>query len=141
MELYTNSLISSPILIGFFRPCIVLPTADLLDADFQYTILHELTHYKRRDMFYKWLIQFTICLHWFNPLVYVMVREVGRMCELACDEAVIKTLDAKGRQDYGNTLINAIGIAGELQRYSCICDVKRKQKFTERKVRSNYGLS
>ena len=112
VELYTNSLISSPILIGFFRPCIVLPTADLLDADFQYTILHELTHYKRRDMFYKWLIQFTICLHWFNPLVYVMVREVGRMCELACDEAVIKTLDAKGRQDYGNTLINAIGIAG-----------------------------
>ena len=76
--LYTNNLISSPLLIGFFRPCIVLPSADLPPADFQYTILHELAHYKRRDMFYKWLVQLAVCVHWFNPLVYVMSRDVGR---------------------------------------------------------------
>lgn len=60
VELYTNSLVSSPLLLGFFRPCIVLPTADLPHADFEYIILHELTHYRRRDMFYKWLVQLTI---------------------------------------------------------------------------------
>lgn len=110
--LYTNSLISSPLLIGFFRPCIMLPTTELSDSDFQYTILHELTHYKRRDMFYKWLVQIVICLHWFNPLVYLMGREVNRVCELSCDEAVVKSLDERGRRAYGDTLLNAIGIGG-----------------------------
>lgn len=112
VELHTNSLISTPLLIGFFRPCIVLPTADLSVSDFQYTVLHELMHYTRRDMFYKWLVQFTICLHWFNPLVYFMSREVGRACELSCDEAVIRTLDPVGRRAYGDTLLNAMSAGG-----------------------------
>ncbi|MDE6591432.1 MAG: M56 family metallopeptidase, partial [Oscillospiraceae bacterium] len=83
VELCTNNLISSPLLLGFFRPCIVFPTVDLPEADFEYTIRHELTHYKQRDMFYKWLVQFTICVHWFNPLVWWMGREINRSCELA----------------------------------------------------------
>lgn len=112
VELYTNNLISSPLLIGFFRPCIVLPSADLPPTDFEYTIRHELTHYKRRDMFYKWLVQFTACVHWFNPLVYLMSREVGRACELSCDEAVIKALDPQERRAYGDTLINALEVDG-----------------------------
>lgn len=109
VELYTNSLISSPLLIGFFRPCIVLPSANLPPADFEYTILHELTHYKRRDMFYKWFVQIAVCVHWFNPFVYLMCREIGRACELSCDEAVISTLEPHARRAYGDTLINAIG--------------------------------
>ena len=112
VELYTNNLISSPLLIGFFHPCIVLPTDDLPPADFDYTILHELMHFKRRDMFYKWLVQFTVCVHWFNPLVYLMSRETGRVCELSCDEAVIRELDEQGRQAYGDTLLNAIRFSG-----------------------------
>lgn len=112
VELYTNNLISSPLLIGFFRPCIVLPTTDLSPTDFDYTILHELMHFKRWDMFYKWLVQFTICVHWFNPFVYLMSREIGKVCELSCDEAVIRKLDTKGRRAYGDTLLNAIELGG-----------------------------
>lgn len=112
VELYTNSLISSPLLLGFFRPCIVLPSTDLTPIDLENTLLHELTHYKHRDMFYKWLVQLVICLHWFNPFVYLMGREVGRACELACDEAVIMALDPQGRRTYGDTLLNAMGAGG-----------------------------
>lgn len=112
VELYTNNLISSPLLIGFFRPSIVLPSSDLSPVDFEYTILHELTHFKRRDMFYKWLVQFSVCVHWFNPLVYLMSREVGRTCELSCDETVIRALDLQGRRAYGDTLLNAMGAGG-----------------------------
>lgn len=112
VRVYTNGLISSPLLVGFFRPCIMLPSAKLPDSDFDYTMLHELTHYKRRDMFYKWLVQITICIHWFNPLVYLMGRAVSRACELACDEAVIKSLDAAGRRAYGDTLLNAMDAGG-----------------------------
>ncbi len=112
VELYTNNLISSPLLIGFFSPCIILPTAELPPTDFDYTILHELMHFKRRDMFYKWLVQFTVCVHWFNPFVYLMRREIGRVCELSCDEAVIRGLDTQGQRAYGDTLLNAIGFGG-----------------------------
>lgn len=115
VELYTNSLISSPLLIGFFKPCIVLPFDDLSPADLEYTIRHELTHYKRRDMFYKWLVQFAICVHWFNPLIYLMGREIDRDCELSCDEAIIRELDPYGRKAYGDTLLNAMATGGDLK--------------------------
>lgn len=112
VELSVNRLASSPLLIGFLHPHIVLPDADLPADDFYYTILHELTHYKRRDMYYKWLVQLTICLHWFNPFVYRMEKEIRRLCELSCDERVIASLSENARKSYGDTLINAIGIGG-----------------------------
>lgn len=108
VNLYENNLISSPLLIGFFHPCIMLPSADFSNTDFQNIILHELIHFKRKDMFYKWLLQFTICLYWFNPFVYLMGFEINRLCELSCDETVIKRLNEKGKREYGETLLNTI---------------------------------
>ena len=113
VELCVNPLVSSPLLIGFFRPCIVLPSADIPEKDFQYIVLHELTHYKRRDMFYKWLVQITTCLHWFNPLVYIMGHEISRECELSCDEEMIRTLNEKERRKYGDTLLHAMALGGK----------------------------
>ena len=112
VELCVNPLISSPLLIGFFRPCIVLPGADIPEQDFQYTVLHELIHCRRRDMFYKWLVQITVCLHWFNPLVYLMSREVTRACEFSCDEAVLAKMGCDHAKDYGKTLLEALLAVG-----------------------------
>lgn len=112
IDLHVNSLVSSPLLIGFRHARIILPTIDLPADDFYYTVLHELTHYRRRDMFYKWLVQLTVCLHWFNPLVHVMSREINRLCELSCDERVILTFPDNLRKSYGDTLLNAIGTGG-----------------------------
>ncbi|MCI8623915.1 MAG: M56 family metallopeptidase [Provencibacterium sp.] len=107
VELVVCPLVPTPLLTGFFRPCIVLPTVCLPESDFQYIVLHELLHYRRRDMFYKWLVQLVLCLHWFNPLVYWMSREIARACELACDEAASQRLDAEGRRAYGDMLVHA----------------------------------
>lgn len=112
VELAVNRAVSSPMLIGFFHPCIVLPTADLTESDIRYTFLHELTHEKRHDILYKWLVQFTLCVHWFNPLVWLMSREIDRACELACDEAVISKLESRERIEYGDMLVNAVRIVG-----------------------------
>ena len=110
--LYTNKLVSSPLLIGFFKPYIVLPTLNISESDFKHTVLHELTHFRRGDMFYKWLVQFAVCLHWFNPLVHLMSSEISKMCEFSCDESVIKGLDPNAIKSYGDTLVGAIGIRG-----------------------------
>ena len=106
VELSRNPLIASPIMIGFFRARIVLPACELDDKELSYIFVHELTHYKQRDMFYKWLIQIVVCAHWFNPFVYLLEKEVNKSCELSCDEKVISILDDKARREYGDTLIS-----------------------------------
>ena len=106
VELSYNPLIASPMLIGFFRPRIVLPVGEMKDKGLSYIFMHELIHYKQRDMFYKWLIQIVMCAHWFNPFVYLLEKEVNKSCELSCDEKVISILDDKARREYGNTLIS-----------------------------------
>lgn len=136
VELYVNNLISSPLLIGFFKPCIMLPSAKLSDLDFKYTILHELSHYKRGDMFYKWLVQFTICLHWFNPFVYLMGNEINRACELCCDELVIKNLEKEGRQAYGEALLNSIGIGGSYKSSVASVTLNESKELLEERLDS-----
>ena len=106
VELSCNPLIASPMLIGFFRPRIILPVGELEDKELSYIFVHELIHYKQRDMFYKWLIQIVVCVHWFNPFVYLLEKEVNKSCELSCDEKVISVLDDTARREYGDTLIS-----------------------------------
>lgn len=106
VELYHNSLIDSPMLIGFFRPGIILPARKLGDKELSYIFVHELTHYKQRDIFYKWLIQIVVSVHWFNPFVYLLEREVNRSCELSCDEKVLSVLDDSAKREYGDMLIS-----------------------------------
>lgn len=110
--LYINPQLSSPMLMGVFRPSIVLPAAAVPEEDLDHILLHELTHYRRGDLLYKWLLQLTVCLHWFNPLVWVMSREVERACELACDEAVLEALPPQERRAYGDTLLRSLEAGG-----------------------------
>lgn len=108
IEIYQNSFLSSPIMIGFFRPKIILSAGEYNSEEMFYIFLHELIHYKRLDIFYKWFIQIIICIHWFNPLVYLLGKEINKACELSCDEAVICLLGENEKEAYGNVLISTL---------------------------------
>lgn len=112
VELFTNPLISSPMLLGFFRPYIILPSIELSSTELAYILRHELTHYKHLDMFYKWFVQMTVCFHWFNPFAYLIAKEINKCCELSCDEAIIRTLGHNEKRAYGDTLLNAMETMG-----------------------------
>lgn len=109
VKLACNPYIHTPMLIGFLSPRIIIPqlafVTNGMEAELQHILQHELTHYRRRDLLYKWFAVFVSSLHWFNPLMILVRREIGRSCELACDEAVIRSLNANERQDYGETLL------------------------------------
>lgn len=133
VELCVNPLISSPLLIGFFHPCIVLPSADIPQKDFHYIVLHELIHYQRRDMLYKWLVQATVCLHWFNPLVHLMSREITKACEFSCDEAVLVRMGCDSAQEYGRTLLDAMAAVGRYREdFGAVTLSGNKQLLKER---------
>lgn len=108
IRLYCNPWISSPVLAGFLHPCIIIPAVNIEDKRMFYVFLHELVHYKRRDIFYKWFVQAVICIHWFNPFVQLLGKEINKACELSCDEAVISILDKKERRAYGDTLLSFV---------------------------------
>ena len=105
----TNSFIKAPLLTGLVRPTMVLPAQVYSNTELEYIFMHELTHYRRGDLFYKWLVEITLCLHWFNPMVYWIRKQVSRHCELSCDEAVISRFDSHRRKSYGNVLLDAAG--------------------------------
>lgn len=133
VELGVNPLVSSPMLIGFFQPCIVLPSADISEKEFYYIILHELMHHKRRDICYKWLVQFTVCLHWFNPMVYLMRREMIKACEFSCDEAVLEMVGEVYASDYGKTLLDAMPAVGKYKEgFGVVTFNQNKQLLRER---------
>lgn len=108
LPIYTNPLITSPMLVGFCTPFLVLPDMHLEETDLYYIFVHELTHYKRRDILYKWAVQIVICLHWFNPFVYCMRKKLDKDCELSCDEMVIRAQGAPEKRAYGDTLLHAV---------------------------------
>lgn len=134
VELCVNPLLSSPLLIGFFRPCIMLPSIEISETEFRYIILHELTHYRRKDMFYKWLVQITISLHWFNPLVYVMEREINKADEFSCDEAVLSSLDSNEIQEYGKTLLHAMSMAGNYKTTASSITLSKNKKLLKERL-------
>ena len=84
--------VTTPMLLGVVRPTIVLPCG--VEEDRLGDILaHELTHARRQELLYKWFAVAVTSLHWFNPLMIVVRRQLNRACELSCDEAVVKGLD------------------------------------------------
>lgn len=105
LRLYKNPIVETPILIGFFHPAVILPDKEYEDIKLRNILLHEMTHMKRHDILVKWLLILVGAIHWFNPFVYFVRREMNKACELACDESVIKKFDINEMQQYGDTLI------------------------------------
>lgn len=97
--------VSSPLLMGFARPTILLPES-LPEDMLRPTLAHELTHLKRRDLWYKLLLTTARCLHWFNPLVWLMVRRAQQDVELCCDYDLLKNQGEEARRAYGQAILD-----------------------------------
>ncbi|MCL1853000.1 MAG: M56 family metallopeptidase [Peptococcaceae bacterium] len=98
-------LAATPMLVGLFRPMIILPDRPYSEAQLRSVLLHELTHMRRRDVAVKWVTVFACSLHWFNPLVWLARREINRVCELSCDAAVIGNMNSVDKQTYLQSLV------------------------------------
>jgi len=110
LKIYINPLATSAMLVGIFKPFVVIPNIDISENELRNIFIHELTHYKRSDILYKWFTQLAVCLHWYNPLVYLVSREINKNCELSCDETIIRELDDNGKRSYGDTLLASLRV-------------------------------
>ena len=106
IRLLASPLAQSPMLVGFFRPTILLPSEHLPDGNARFILAHELTHFRRKDLWKKLLFLMVRCAHWFNPIVYLLNRDFSRWLETSCDEQVVSSLDRDQRKEYGRLLID-----------------------------------
>lgn len=136
VELAINPMLATPLLIGLRKPTIVMPSIKQTVTDFDYTVKHELIHYKRYDIIYKWLLQLTVCLHWFNPLIWLMQKEINRACELSCDEAVIYHLNITERRAYGDALLHAMEYSGNWQNSTAAINFNDNIKLLKERLRA-----
>lgn len=105
---YVSDKLSGAFVLGLFRPDIYLPEG-LGEAQRRFVLLHERTHIKRLDHVWKLLAYFCLCLHWFDPLVWLCFALFCRDVELACDETVTAVLSGEERCDYAETLLRLSG--------------------------------
>ncbi|MBQ4560833.1 MAG: hypothetical protein IJA55_00700 [Clostridia bacterium] len=106
--LYMGRADVSPMVYGFFNPKVVLPSAEMSAQSAAYILRHELTHYKRGDLWFKLIAMFANALHWFNPLVYAACSMMSAEAELSCDESALRKTDLMGRLGYGNSMLEIV---------------------------------
>ena len=127
----SSDLISSPLTYGILHPVILLPKKlDRNDqAALKYVLTHEYVHIRRFDAITKILFAAVLCIHWFNPLVWVMYVLANRDMELSCDAWVIRILGEKNRSSYALMLIK---MEERRSGMSALCSHLGKNAISER---------
>jgi len=105
VKVVRNPYVATPMLIGILKPTIIIPDTNFNEIQLKNILLHEITHLKRFDIVLKWFSMIATSLHWFNPLLYFLEKEINHLCELSCDEMVISKFSSSEKQQYGETLI------------------------------------
>lgn len=131
VRLRVTDQIGAPLTYGILRPVILLPrTLDLTDEEAVSCVLaHEMSHIRRLDGLFKLALTAALCLHWFNPAVWLLYVLANRDMELRCDEAAVLALGEDSRVRYALALIRL----AELQNgYVPLCGFSHKSGMEER---------
>lgn len=104
---------ASPLMYGYIKPTLILPEKELDEDRLKFVVLHELSHLKRYDIIYKWFGEFVAAVHWFNPVVYYIRKQINNECELACDCDVIKNMTTEEKLGYVDTILSLLSEASD----------------------------
>ena len=100
--------VASPFMTGIFRPTLVLPKMELSSEQLHNILRHEMMHFKRHDILYKWFAEFVKCMHWFNPMVWYVSKQIAAECEISCDMSVTKNMTDSEEMSYINTILSLL---------------------------------
>lgn len=127
VKLMLNHKITSPMLVGLRRPMILLPASGISEIDLKLVLTHELMHLKRKDLWVKVLALIAGTLHWFNPFVHVLRKDISIWGELSCDEALASDMSHEERKHYGEAILNMLDNHSGMNTafYSPLCESKK----------------
>lgn len=107
IQIRQSDRITAPLTYGILKPVILMPQKTVWEdgLTLQYVLSHEFMHIKRFDIVWKLLSALALCIHWFNPLVWVMFILFNRDIELSCDESVVRSFGEGSKSVYAMTLL------------------------------------
>ncbi|KAB8129918.1 M56 family metallopeptidase [Gracilibacillus oryzae] len=103
----------SPVLFGIRKPTIIIPLYKIPDDELAMIIKHEMTHFKKKDLWVRRTMLIATIIHWYNPLIYLLQKEIYTWSELSCDEDVVMEMAHNERKKYGETILNMMGRANK----------------------------
>ncbi len=101
-----GDMLDSPMIVGVLKPLLILPKMD--ERELKYVLSHELVHYKRKDLLWKWAGELVKAVHWFNPLAGCAAKNFSNTCEISCDLKAVKDLTLEERKNYMRVILNLI---------------------------------
>lgn len=104
-DIFEAKNLKTSFVLGLFCPKIYIPSG-LSAEEKSYIILHEQTHIRRFDHLVKMVAFLILCVHWFNPLVWVAFLLMSADMEMSCDERVLKEMGSKIKQAYSTSLLS-----------------------------------
>ncbi|WP_042272454.1 M56 family metallopeptidase [[Clostridium] dakarense] len=136
IRLILSDTIRSPAIMGVFKPTIVIPLSiiDSDDKDLEYIFLHELSHFKRKDNVMNCVLIVLQSIHWFNPFIWYLFKQMREDIELATDEKVLSCLERNEYNDYGITLLNVVSKINRLGFYPNIISMADNKKGVEKRI-------
>ncbi|MCW3490470.1 M56 family metallopeptidase [Dethiobacter alkaliphilus] len=110
IQLVVQTAVNTPSLFGINHPRILITPAmaKMADDDLRYILMHELAHYKRKDLYVNYLLLILQAVHWFNPLVWYCFKRIRDDMEVATDECVLSVLENTEHRAYGRTLLTML---------------------------------
>lgn len=124
--------VTSPMIFGIFKPVLLLPYIPFKNDELAIILRHELVHFRRHDIWYKLLLVAARTIHWFNPVVHIMVRAANRDVELACDAEVVKNEGRRFRESYGDAIMRLVHNGSGVKTTLSTCFVFSKRMVGER---------
>ncbi len=105
-NIYLSDKIKTPAVYGIIKPKIILPI-EYEESELNYILMHERVHIKRKDNFIRLFAFIVVCIHWFNPFAWWMLKLLYLDIEFACDETVLSKCNETERKEYAHTLLSA----------------------------------
>lgn len=137
IPVYMDKYIKSPCIAGLISPGIYLPE-DICDKiplyQLQLILLHELVHYKRKDLLCNLLTILALCMHWFNPLVWLAAKEMKYDREIASDTCAMEVIGENGVIPYGMSIINMSSLFSIRQRQFNLINFNETTSQVERRI-------
>lgn len=114
LRIHETAELRSPALCGLLRPVVLLPAGwekSLGDDELRSVLAHEIGHYRRADILWRWAFLLARTLHWYNPLVWWAERSARVDQEMACDEWVMQNAGISTVEEYGEALLKTAQIS------------------------------
>ena len=124
--------VASPFMTGIFRPTLILPKTELSEEQLHNILRHEMTHFKRHDILYKWFAEFVKCVHWFNPISWYVSKQIAAECEISCDMAVTKNMTGSEEMSYVSTILSLLP-TGKSKQLPLTTQMASSKKFLKRR--------